>query len=61
MITIDEAIKVLTPITILLQDTGSTAECDALKLGIEALKRLRDHRNGFPIPASMLLIGETEK
>lgn len=33
---------------------------EAERLSIEALKRIRDRRNDFPIPPNVLLIGETE-
>ena len=58
--TIDEAIKILA-----ILDHGDTAEIedtwlDALKLGIEALKRIKGGRSWLFPRASDLLPGETK-
>lgn len=58
---IEKAIEILRNILLDVSTDGPLDQHDALKLGIEALKRLRDHRNGFPLPPSTLLPGETDE
>ena len=58
--TADEAIEATELIVKYPQTPIGLHTLKALKLSIEAMKRLRDRRNGFPTPAETLLIGETK-
>ena len=58
--TIDKAIEILQDVLDIVPRTITPDEVDALKLGIEALKRIRNARNtGYFLPAAPLP-GETE-
>jgi hypothetical protein len=59
--TLDEAIKELTKQLSPKYSTPHTPFHNAIKLGIEALKRLKEHRETFPTPHVWRLPGETEK
>ena len=58
--TIDEAIKILTALHKLHQNRLVLLEEEAVKQGIEALKRLEHLRKDFDLLRSELLPGETK-
>lgn len=57
---IPKAIEIQTKYSIELMACLPDAECSAILLGIEALKRLDDHRHGKTLPFERWLPGETE-
>lgn len=59
--TLDEAIKELTDMLSKQQGTGLTRRIDAIKLGIEALRREQADRPAPPSVAFSPLDGETEE
>jgi len=58
--TIDKAIEILHQEVATNPFIRQTDLQDALKLGIEALKRLEDNRKGYAIPPNDPLTGETK-
>jgi len=60
-ITIDEAIQELTYLTNSGPPYPDQPRIDAARLGIEALKRVKENRETIPTKHTWLLPGETEK
>ena len=58
--TIDEAIKILTKVHSIYNDPKAPVRAEAIKLGIEALKRILVWRGGSTIPKDYPLQGETK-
>ena len=58
--TIDEAIRRLDAEVMLAQNGGKLAGADAIRLGIEALKWIKDVRHIINTPNPEFLPGETE-
>lgn len=59
--TIDKAIELLTGLSIPGSPDLNTDDFDAIKLGIEALKKVKRLRNTYPIRDFVLLSGETKE
>lgn len=59
--TIDKAIEILTALARPIREDENPDDSDALKLGIEALKRLEQNRTLHFIPSMKLLEGETDE